>query len=141
MAAVELARGNAGEASAHGLQAVDFALEAADIADDFWMAWPVAVEAALAAGDQLRAAELLKHLSLRPRGELGPYLKGELARFTAQIDDREGREMPAVYEVLDHVPNLVAYQVEQGMYVIAKVIEHGYLAIGKRRLAFDSAGR
>jgi type IV secretion system protein VirB9 len=50
----------------------------------------------------------------------------------------EGRELPAVYEVVDHVPNLVSYQIEQGVYVISKVIDHGYLAIGKRRLAFDA---
>ena len=50
----------------------------------------------------------------------------------------EGRELPAVYEVIDHVPNLVSYQIEQGVYVISKVIDHGYLAIGKRRLAFDA---
>ena len=48
----------------------------------------------------------------------------------------EGRELPTVYEVVDHVPNLVGYQVEQGVIVISKVIEHGYLAIGKRRLCF-----
>ena len=53
----------------------------------------------------------------------------------------EGRELPAVYEVIDHVPNLVAYQVDQGVIVISKVIDHGYLAIGKRRLAFDSVER
>lgn len=49
----------------------------------------------------------------------------------------EGRELPAVYEVVDHVPNLVAYNVENGVFVISKVIEHGYLSIGKRRLPFD----
>jgi type IV secretion system protein VirB9 len=53
----------------------------------------------------------------------------------------EGRELPAVYEVIDHVPNLVGYQVEQGVYVISKVIDHGYLSIGKRRLPFDSVER
>jgi hypothetical protein len=43
--------------------------------------------------------------------------------------------------VIDHVPTLVAYQIEQGVYVISKVIDHGYLAIGKRRLPFDSVER
>jgi type IV secretion system protein VirB9 len=50
-------------------------------------------------------------------------------------------ELPTVYEVVDHVPNLVGYQVEQGVIVISKVIEHGYLAIGKRRLDFDNIER
>src|SRR5262249_31836680 len=53
----------------------------------------------------------------------------------------EGRELPAVYEVIDHVPNLVAYHVDQGIYVVSKVIDHGYLAIGARRLAFDMTDR
>ena len=51
----------------------------------------------------------------------------------------EGRELPAVYEVVDHVPNLVSYQVERGVYIVAKILDHGYLAIGKQRLPFDSA--
>jgi type IV secretion system protein VirB9 len=50
----------------------------------------------------------------------------------------EGRELPAVYEVVDNVPNLVAYHVDQGVYVVSKVIDHGYLAIGSRRLSFDT---
>lgn len=49
----------------------------------------------------------------------------------------EGRELPSVYEVIDHVPNLVSYQVERGTLTVSKVIEHGYLSIGKKRLAFD----
>jgi type IV secretion system protein VirB9 len=53
----------------------------------------------------------------------------------------EGRELPAVYEVVDHIPNLVAYNVENGVFVISKVIEHGYLSIGKRRLSFDVVER
>lgn len=53
----------------------------------------------------------------------------------------EGRELPAVYEVVDHVPNLVSYQVERGLYIVSKVIDHGYLAIGKQRLPFDSTGK
>jgi type IV secretory pathway VirB9-like protein len=50
----------------------------------------------------------------------------------------EGRELPAVYEVIDHVPNLVTYQVEHGFYIVSKVIDHGYLAIGKQTLPFDT---
>jgi len=46
-------------------------------------------------------------------------------------------ELPAVYEVLDGKPSLLNFQVEDGgLYVIPKVIEEGYLALGKRRLKF-----
>lgn len=60
-------------------------------------------------------------------------------RFTYIHTD--GREFPALYEVIDFVPNLVPYQVERNIYIVPKVIEHGYLAIGKRRLPFDVAER
>ncbi len=53
----------------------------------------------------------------------------------------EGRELPAVYEVVDHVPNLVGYQVDHGLYIVSKVLDHGYLAIGRQILPFDAAGR
>ena len=49
----------------------------------------------------------------------------------------EGRELPSLYEVVDHVPNLISYQVERGTFIVPKVLDHGYLAIGKKRLAFD----
>jgi len=47
-------------------------------------------------------------------------------------------ELPALYEIRDGVPNLVNFQVEQGVYVVPKVLERGYLAIGKQRLTFES---
>jgi type IV secretion system protein VirB9 len=46
-------------------------------------------------------------------------------------------ELPALYEIRDGHPNLVNFQIEQGVYVVPKVLESGYLAIGKRRLAFQ----
>jgi type IV secretion system protein VirB9 len=46
-------------------------------------------------------------------------------------------ELPALYEIRDGQPNLVNFQVEQGVYVVPKVLESGYLAIGKQRLAFQ----
>ncbi len=53
----------------------------------------------------------------------------------------EGHELPALYEVVDHVPNLVSYQVQQGVFIVPKILEHGYLAIGAKRLPFDTAVR
>jgi len=49
----------------------------------------------------------------------------------------DSRELPAVYEVVDHVPNLVSFQAERDTLIVPKVLEHGYLAIGKQRLPFD----
>ena len=54
----------------------------------------------------------------------------------------DAQELPALYEVVDDgvngtAPNLVNFQVERGVYIAPKVLERGYLAIGKHRLAFE----
>jgi type IV secretory pathway VirB9-like protein len=46
-------------------------------------------------------------------------------------------ELPSLYEVRDGAPNLVNFQVLNGVYVVPKVLERGYLAIGKQRFAFE----
>lgn len=46
------------------------------------------------------------------------------------------REKPALYEVKDGKPNLISFQVENGVYIAPKVIDSGYLAVGKKKLAF-----
>ena len=50
----------------------------------------------------------------------------------------DASELPSLYEVRDGATNLVNFQVERGMYVVPKVLESGYLTIGKQRWAFDS---
>ena len=47
-------------------------------------------------------------------------------------------ELPSLYEVRDDAPNLVSFQVEHGVYIVPKVLERGYLAIGKQRFPFES---
>jgi type IV secretory pathway VirB9-like protein len=47
-------------------------------------------------------------------------------------------ETPTLYEVKDGQPNLVTFEYRDGIYVIDKVIDQGYLAIGKKKLAFAS---
>ena len=43
----------------------------------------------------------------------------------------------AVYEVRDGKPDLINFQLKDGTYVIPKVIDHGYIEIGKHKLGFD----
>jgi type IV secretion system protein VirB9 len=45
-------------------------------------------------------------------------------------------ETPTVYEIKDGKPNLVTFQYRDGVYVIGKIVDKGYLAIGKQRLGF-----
>jgi type IV secretion system protein VirB9 len=46
------------------------------------------------------------------------------------------RELPAVYEYKDGQPNLVNFEVHEGTYIIPKVVDDGYLMIGRARLGF-----
>ena len=45
-------------------------------------------------------------------------------------------ETPALYELKDNKPNVVNFDYRDGVYVVDKVLDSGYLAIGKRRLRF-----
>jgi type IV secretion system protein VirB9 len=48
----------------------------------------------------------------------------------------DARELPALYEVRDGKPAVVNYQVQEGTYVVPKVLERGYLALGNTKFAF-----
>jgi type IV secretory pathway VirB9-like protein len=50
-------------------------------------------------------------------------------------------ELPALYEVRDGAPNLINFQVEHGVYIVPKVLESGYLSVGKQTMAFQRVGR
>jgi type IV secretory pathway VirB9-like protein len=46
------------------------------------------------------------------------------------------REKPALYEIKDGKPNLISFQLENGVYIAPKIIDSGYLIVGKKKLAF-----
>ena len=52
------------------------------------------------------------------------------------IKSRAGEKF-AVYEIADGKPNLVNYELRDGTYVVPKVIEKGYLTIGRKHLSFE----
>jgi type IV secretion system protein VirB9 len=60
-------------------------------------------------------------------------------RFTYIKSD--ATELPALYELKDGKPALVNFQVNQGTYVVPKIVENGYLALGKERFSFSQQGR
>jgi hypothetical protein len=49
----------------------------------------------------------------------------------------DARELPALYEVTEGRPAVVNFQVKDGTYVVPKVLERGYLALGKDRFSFQ----
>ena len=51
------------------------------------------------------------------------------------------KEKPALYELKDGKPNLIAFQVENGVYIVPKVVDTGYLALGKKVATFTRRAR
>jgi hypothetical protein len=51
----------------------------------------------------------------------------------------QARELPVLYELKDGAPNLVTFDLRGGTYVVPKVLDSGYLAIGKARFVFTRA--
>jgi type IV secretion system protein VirB9 len=43
----------------------------------------------------------------------------------------------SIYELKDGKPDLINFRLTDGTYVIPKVVDHGYLEIGKHRVRFD----
>jgi type IV secretory pathway VirB9-like protein len=75
--------------------------------------------------------------------------KAELAPFRVSAiyhDDRftyiksAANEKPTIYEIKDKKPNLVNFDLESGVYVVPKIIDNGYLVVGKKRVTFNRRG-
>ena len=45
-------------------------------------------------------------------------------------------EAPALYELKDGKPNLINFELRHGTYVVPKILDSGYLVIGKARMTF-----
>ena len=45
-------------------------------------------------------------------------------------------EKPAIYEVKDGKPNLINFDLDNGVYIVPKIMDAGYLAIGKKKVTF-----
>jgi type IV secretion system protein VirB9 len=59
-------------------------------------------------------------------------------RFTYIRSSAE--EKPTLYEVKDGSPNLINFDLKEGVYVIPKILDFGYLVIGKHRMDFKRQG-
>ena len=46
------------------------------------------------------------------------------------------REKPALYEIKDGKPDLLNFQFENGVYIAPKIIDDGYLVVGKKKITF-----
>ena len=52
----------------------------------------------------------------------------------------DAQEKPTIYEVKDGKPNLVNFDLQNGVYIIPKILDRGYLAIGKQKVSFERKG-
>ena len=50
------------------------------------------------------------------------------------------QETPALYEVRDKKPSLINFDFNDGLYTVPKLLENGYLAIGKQKVEFHREG-
>jgi type IV secretory pathway VirB9-like protein len=46
----------------------------------------------------------------------------------------------SVYEMKDGKPNLISYELRDGTYIIPKVMDYGYVELGKKRMEFSRKG-
>jgi len=46
----------------------------------------------------------------------------------------------SVYEIRDGKPNLISYDLREGTYIIPKVMDNGYVELGKKRMEFTRKG-
>ena len=74
---------------------------------------------------------------LKPKWAGEPFLVSAIYHDDAfTYIQSAAREKPVFYEIKDGKPNLVSFQLENGVYIIPKVIDAGYLALGKKKLTF-----
>ncbi len=83
------------------------------------------------------ATKLQFDYPLDPKAAHEPFLVSAIYHDEAFTYIRcAAREKPALYELKDGKPNLISFQFENGVYVAPKIIDSGYLAIGKKKLPF-----
>jgi len=75
------------------------------------------------------------------KAKLAPFLVSAIYHDDGFTYLKSGaREKPTLYEIKDKKPNLVNFDLEGGVYVVPKVIDSGYLVIGKKRVTFNRRG-
>lgn len=90
--------------------------------------------------NQFRSAHATKlrfDYALDPKASREPFLVTALYHDDSFTYIRcDAREKPALYEIKDGKPNLISFQVENGVYIAPKILDAGYLAVGRKKLNF-----
>jgi|SRR5208337_2156481 len=87
---------------------------------------------------QQYAGKLQFDYSYEPKGSRAPFT------VTAIYHDDKftyikslAQEKPTIYEIKDGKPNLINFELSNGVYVIPKIVDKGYLALGKKKMSFE----
>jgi hypothetical protein len=84
------------------------------------------------------AAKLQFDYTLDPKAAREPFLVSAVYHDDQFTYIRcAAREKPSLYEIKDGKPNLIHFQFENGVYIAPKIIDSGYLAIGKKKATFS----
>jgi type IV secretion system protein VirB9 len=84
------------------------------------------------------ATKLQFDYPLDPKAAREPFLVSAIYHDEAFTYIRSAaHEKPALYELKDGKPNLISFQLENGVYIASKIIDSGYLAIGEKKLPFS----
>ena len=75
--------------------------------------------------------------SLDPKATRDPFLV-----FMMYHDDAftyiksAAKEKPTLYEIKDGKPSLINFQLSNGLYIVPKILDNGYLVVGKKKATF-----
>jgi type IV secretory pathway VirB9-like protein len=74
---------------------------------------------------------------VEPAAQREPFLVSQVYHDDAFTFIRcAAREKPTLYELKDGKPNLIPFQLENGVYIVPKVLDSAYLAIGNKKITF-----
>ncbi len=89
----------------------------------------------------LRHSVAISRLRLRTPAAREPFLVSAVYHDDAFTYIKcAAREKPTLYELKDGKPNLINFQLDNGVYIVPKIIDTGYLTIGKKKLTFSRRG-
>jgi type IV secretory pathway VirB9-like protein len=97
------------------------------------------VKAASEASADARVSRFISNVRFPYRFEAGKkpfYVRAMYTDENFTYIQARPEETPALYEIKDGKPNLVNFVYKDGVYVVDKILDHGYLAVGKQKLAF-----
>jgi type IV secretion system protein VirB9 len=92
----------------------------------------------VAAYKQKYPTKLQFDYDLDKKARLAPFLVSEIYHDDSFTYIKSAAsESPAIYEMKDGKPNLVNFDYENGVYIVPKIIDSGYLVVGKKRVTFS----